>query len=630
VTPPPATARTAWWHAVLVAVLCAGLVAVPDGVGHAAGEVVVLVLGTLAVRVAVSVHRAAAAWALRVLGASLLCFGASSTAESAGLAGIAPGLTAVLEPAFDLGGYAALLVAALVVLSTGAQHGSREVWVDRVTLLLATGLAVTAFAHSGVGSGVVGELGIGAPLLAALVLLVCIPLAVPHERRTVSSTALLVAGALTVLGYGGRIVAPVETPLVDELPLLAVAVVVLAARHPSVATLGRRAEGREATPAGRVVGLGAALLMTPALVVLWAFHHGAVGYVLGGGSALLTGLALWRLERLTRERETVRRALAASQARLHAVLEHAADVVAIIGVDGTVAYVSPAVETLLGAPPAAYVGLPAADLADPRDRARLQAAVTAAGTARAGGQPVDVDVRLLHASGGSRWVEVRVSGRVDVEGVEGWVANLREVTDRRLFEEELRRQARTDPLTGLHNRTSFWELLSAGVVEPDPPAVLYVDLDGFKAVNDSLGHAAGDELLRVVGARLTAAVRAADVVARIGGDEFAVLLPGADAALLDQVAARVVRVLRDPVHVAGGTAAVTASVGGATALPGDTAEELLHRADTAMYDAKRSGKDGRALAVPGPRPAGPRRRATDAPPVTDAPTVTDAGAAAPA
>ncbi len=623
-TPPPATARAAWWHAALVAALCTGLVAVPYGAVRSAGDVAVYGAGALAVYVAVTVHRAVAAGALCALGAALLFFGVSSAVESAGLAGIAPGAAAVLEPALDLAGYSGLLLAALVV-SSGGMRRRREVWVDRLTLLLATGLAVTAFAVAGVGSGVIGAVGIGTPLLGAVVLLVGIPLAAPRERRSVSSTALLVAGALALYGYGAHVVAPLEPQLSDELPSVAVAVLVLATRHPSVATLGRRAEGRDPSPAGRVVGLGAALLMTPALVVLWAVHHGGLsGLVLGAGSTLLTGLALWRLTRLTRERETARRALAASQARLHAVLQHAADVVAIIGVDGTVAYVSPAVETLLGAPPAAYVGRPAAELADPRDRARLQAAVAAAGTARTVGQPVDADVRVLHSSGGSRWVEVRISGRVDVEGVEGWVANLREVTDRRLLEEELRRQARTDALTGLHNRTSFWELLAAGVAEPEPPAVLYVDLDGFKGVNDSLGHAAGDELLRVVGARLTAAVRAGDVVARLGGDEFAVLLPGADAALLDQVADRVVQVLRDPVQVAGGTAAVTASVGGATALPGDTAEELLHRADTAMYDAKRSGKDGRALASPGPSPVPPQRRAPDAA------AVTEAGAAAPA
>src|SRR4051795_13649414 len=141
-----------------------------------------------------------------------------------------------------------------------------------------------------------------------------------------------------------------------------------------------------------------------------------------------------------------------------------------------------------------------------------------------------------------------------------WVVNIREVTDRKLFEDELRRQAATDPLTGLLNRTAFSERLIAATAAIDPaapPAVLFVDIDDFKTVNDTLGHSAGDELLVTVAARLTAGVRAEDVVARLGGDEFAVLLTWADGERLRDVADRMLTALRAPMEVAGTDITVT-------------------------------------------------------------------------
>jgi diguanylate cyclase (GGDEF)-like protein len=211
---------------------------------------------------------------------------------------------------------------------------------------------------------------------------------------------------------------------------------------------------------------------------------------------------------------------------------------------------------------------------------------------------VDTDIRLQHSSGGTRWVEMRISGKVDAAGIEGWVINLREVTDRKLFEDELRRQAATDPLTGLLNRTAFSDRLTAATLDIDPaapPAVLFVDVDDFKSVNDTLGHAVGDDLLTTVAARLSADVRGDDVVARLGGDEFAVLLTDADAARLRDVADRLLASLRGPMTLSGSAVTITASIGGALGAPGDTAERLLHSADTAMYAAKRSGKNSWSL-----------------------------------
>lgn len=160
----------------------------------------------------------------------------------------------------------------------------------------------------------------------------------------------------------------------------------------------------------------------------------------------------------------------------------------------------------------------------------------------------------------------------------------------------LAEQAGSDALTGLRNRREFQTRVAEALGTGFPAALLYIDIDGFKAVNDSHGHAAGDVLLTTVARRLLGMVRANDVVGRIGGDEFAVLLRGDDvdiAAL--HVADRVVARLREPVHLAGTQMVVSASVGIAVAGAGDSPEALLGHADVAMYRAKAGGRDRREV-----------------------------------
>ncbi|WP_116452171.1 sensor domain-containing diguanylate cyclase [Blastococcus litoris] len=601
--PAGPTARAAWLHAALAVLLVALIVAfVPLGPGRPAAEIVLFGLGLAGVRVALRRHRTPLVVAWRGLGLGLAFFALSCVAEVVQLAGVAEGAAGAVESGFDIAAYAAMVVGALGVVRRGRRRRDRAAWIDTATLLLAAGLALLAMTGDrGSMTADVVELGVGTPLLTAVMLIVCVPLAMSRGGRSVTTMALFAAAVLTVVGYGGRLFVGTlrESAFLDPLPLLAVAALVLAARHPSVAAMGRRPESDQDAASSRVLGLGAALLISPALLILWTIGQGGTGYLLGAGSALLTGMALWRLTALNRDRERTRAALVSSEARLQLLLENAADVITIVDASGSIAYISPAVQSLLGRPPAYYLGRNAIDLADPRDQPRLRAAVAEAGSASdIESGVVDTDIRVQHASGGTRWVEMRISGRVDAVGIEGWVVNFREVTDRKLFEDELRRQAQTDPLTGLLNRAAFSDRLATATAAIDaaaPPAVLFVDVDDFKAVNDSLGHAAGDELLLAVAARLTADVRADDVVARLGGDEFAVLLSDADGERLRDVADRLLASLRAPMAIAGTTVSVTASIGGALGARGDTAERLLHAADTAMYRAKRSGKDSRSL-----------------------------------
>jgi diguanylate cyclase (GGDEF)-like protein len=166
---------------------------------------------------------------------------------------------------------------------------------------------------------------------------------------------------------------------------------------------------------------------------------------------------------------------------------------------------------------------------------------------------------------------------------------------------ETERLALVDALTGLANRRAFTTHLETrvdgGAAGDTAVAVLFVDLDGFKAVNDTLGHAAGDELLTETAHRLRRAVGAEGFVARLGGDEFAAVLPDVFPGAADDTAAAVVTALRQPFLLGAGPATISASVGVTASEPGDDADALLSRADAAMYVAKRAGGGRSVLGV---------------------------------
>ncbi|MBO0820988.1 MAG: EAL domain-containing protein, partial [Nocardiopsaceae bacterium] len=206
-----------------------------------------------------------------------------------------------------------------------------------------------------------------------------------------------------------------------------------------------------------------------------------------------------------------------------------------------------------------------------------------------------LDRRITRRDGVRVQAEVRSSDLRADPTVGGLVLTLRDVTEQRQLEEDLKHQAFHDALTGLPNRLLFQDRISqqlaVGRREGTTVGVLFVDLDDFKIVNDTMGHSVGDELLVSVAGRLSELVRGADTAARLGGDEFAILVGNvADSAAVETAAERVVRAFDQPFELGSGTALTTVTVGVATTEDSDDTDELLRHADLALYTAKAAGK----------------------------------------
>lgn len=278
------------------------------------------------------------------------------------------------------------------------------------------------------------------------------------------------------------------------------------------------------------------------------------------------------------------------------------DLLAVCDRDGYIRRASDSWESLLGYSQAQMRALSIEDAIHPEDRAELKERL--AESARTGEPIEDLDIRVITAAGHPRWV----SWSSSPSGENTYVI-ARDITGRRQHTAELRAQnqqlgllARLDPLTGLPNRRLMEDYLAQAVARADRRrdgiALLFVDLDDFKEVNDAHGHSIGDAVLTAIGTRLKAVVRRSDIVARVGGDEFVVAAEGLTrAAEIERVGETILRAVREPNHVSGAPVVITASIGTAVyPVHGRSAADVLARADEAMYRAKRNGGD-RIVAV---------------------------------
>ncbi len=281
-----------------------------------------------------------------------------------------------------------------------------------------------------------------------------------------------------------------------------------------------------------------------------------------------------------------------AESRLAALVNHASDLIMIIDVDSTVRFVSPSAGRILGMTSDQLVGSNGLGLihVDDLDNAQLM-------LARLLQHPSAQETfvcRIQHGGGGWRWVEVVCTNHMSTESINGLVINLRDVTERRELEGKLEWQAFHDPMTGLANRVLFADRVGHALERRQrsamPLGVLFIDLDHFKIVNDTLGHAAGDTLLREAARRIQGAVRAADTVARLGGDEFAVLLEDAAPKECIETGERLLHQLTRAFTIEGREVFTGASIGVTVAEIGASLDDLVRDADVAMYVAKGEGR----------------------------------------
>jgi diguanylate cyclase (GGDEF)-like protein/PAS domain S-box-containing protein len=288
--------------------------------------------------------------------------------------------------------------------------------------------------------------------------------------------------------------------------------------------------------------------------------------------------------------------LRASEQRFQALVQHSSEAVILVDRDAKVEYVSESMTRVFGYSEAHLLGRPLTQVLDTDSSARLRE-----GLAEVAERPygvLELELPLRHRDGHQCMVHVTITNLLDNPSVGGLVLNTRDISERRQLENQLVHQAFHDSLTSLANRALFKDRVEHALqrTKRQTPSVgvLFLDLDGFKEVNDSLGHEAGDRLLIQVAERLHSCVRPSDTVARFGGDEFAVLIEDAsDDIDAIQVAERVLDGLRQPFDVNGRELHVRGSMGIARMDSDvDGADQLLRNADLAMYRAKAAGRGG--------------------------------------
>ncbi len=348
-----------------------------------------------------------------------------------------------------------------------------------------------------------------------------------------------------------------------------------------------------------------AALLTALLVLVYATRAD-----IGGPAALMTTV-VFALTLLLMVRQGVvlrgdavvreRRAARLVEDRFASLIANASDVIMIAESDGTLRFVSPACERTLGLKPDGLVGKNLLQVWSGPDGEKLHELLTQIAATHSG---TVGPVELAIERGSDRYVLECVGSNLTADPAVGGLAlNFRDISERKALEQQLRQMAFHDPLTLLANRTLFKDrvqhALSLAQRTHAPVAVLFLDLDNFKTINDSLGHDAGDRLLQAVAQRIVKSTRVSDTVARLGGDEFAILLERVgQPAEAERVAESLIETLGVPFTLSGMEARVSASIGVALAVSAAGTESLLANADIAMYHAKAAGKNRFAVFEP--------------------------------
>ncbi len=334
-------------------------------------------------------------------------------------------------------------------------------------------------------------------------------------------------------------------------------------------------------------------------VAVEAVKAGALDYVVKSPTTLadLPRVAERALREWTHliERQHAEEVLLQSERRFRALIEHSSDVISVLDVAGVISYASPSTTRIVGYPLDDYLGRNIFELIHPDDLSVSQSLII-----RLLEYPDDnitAEMRLRHYNGDWRWIEVTGTNLLNDPAVQGIVLNYRDITERKRFERQLQHDALHDALTSLPNRLLLVDRIEQAIRrawqhEQYQFAVLFLDLDQFKVVNDSKGHTVGDQLLQAVTSRLWQCLETSDTCARFGGDEFVILLEGINGVHeATEVAAGILASLSQPFHLHDFTVVISASIGIITSSIGyERSEDVLRDADIAMYHAKARGK----------------------------------------
>ncbi|GAA0454597.1 hypothetical protein Ade02nite_03080 [Paractinoplanes deccanensis] len=609
--------------AVFAVVLGAGLGG--DGVTKAVSDVglcAVAVCGavTCLARARALRGRARAGWAL--IGLGLLSWGAGDGVWS--VLELARGEDQPFPSTGDIGylGMTLLTPIGLLVLPSRAQGAANRFRSVIDGLMIACSLVLIAWIfgispllEQGRDSGLALYIGLAYPLGDVVTITIVLYMLAQQRRngRTFGQLALVGAGisafAVSDITYG-------YLSLTDQYSsggptdigwFAGFALILLAAVKPPAPV-----RDGEAGDNGQPVGI-----LLPYVAVLAALLTSVVWYAKTGHSNLFVAytrsalilLIVGRQLLTMRENRNLTRTLEArvadrtaelfaSEQRFHALVQHSSDVVTVVSPEADVLYQSESVQRVFGYPARVFTGRRLTKMLDPESGIRLAQALR-----QVAGRPYATTVLELvvrHHDGRERQAEMTITNLLSDPSVAGLVLNTRDISERKELQDQLVHEAYHDALTQLANRALFRERVSEALRERadgGEVTVLFLDLDGFKEVNDSLGHLAGDQLLVQVADRLRASVRSADVVARFGGDEFAVLIttaPGGVPGEAEQVAQRIIEALDTPFGSESRDIHVQASIGLAAAGmladgEADGAEQLMRNADLAMYKAKSAG-----------------------------------------
>ena len=502
---------------------------------------------------------------------------------------------------FYLAFYPVLIAGILLLIRRRLPGRDAAGLIDSLIITIGVGVVswvflIAPYAHDGTLTLPTKLTSIAYPLMDILVLSVIVRLAMGGGRRErsfllllIGSVSLLVTDAIYgyLLLHGGY----TTGGLLDGGWIAFYLLLGAAALHPSVASLADapRDPVTKLTRT-RLAALAAASLAAPAVQAGEYLAGNRIDVpLIAAGGAVLYLLVVARMAGLMRQQTR-------SEARFSSLVRNSSDVVAVVAVDTTFRYVSPSAERVFGYPSGALEGTRFIDLVHADDTNRVLHLFSSLQDVSATHPLIECTISKADGS----WLEVEAvpTCLLDDPSVSGIVLNTRDVSERKAFERQLERHAFYDSITGLANRALFTDRIVHALDHAERTragvAVIFMDLDDFKIVNDTFGHAAGDELLREVGDRLRSCARSCDTAARLGGDEFAILLEDTDGdSGPAEVAERIRIALEPPFFLDSNQMVVRASLGiafGDGRRGPQATADLMRNADVAMYMAKAQGK----------------------------------------